>query len=185
MSPSAHDNPRRDTNVSQPVGSAQETALGLSWGIKRSFVDYVRQMPDGQSALGEGAVIGDGGDYVFPPLRSARRAGPGNTIEQLWEFGGDVRFGGHFGMLFVRIAFPVISVRDGLGELTIADPYVSDGGARLALATVSMVQQPASDGQLIWLGSDVRLSAVGCEVFNNVYPVGELFDPLTIVVPPG
>ena len=157
-------------------------AFGLLWGIKSSFVEYVRRMPDGQGAVGAGARHLDTG-ILFPPLRGARRTTPDNVDERIWEFGGDVRFSGHFGMLFVRIAFPTIAVRDGVGQLSIANPYTTEGGERLILADVALHEQPAPSGLLIWSSAEVRMNAEAGQLFNDVYQVGEPFDPLTLVLP--
>lgn len=58
----------------------QELVHGLRWGLKKSFLDYVFRMPDGQGSVGEGAVpVGDGDlffehDAATAPTRSGRSA---------------------------------------------------------------------------------------------------------------
>jgi hypothetical protein len=164
-----------------PEAGQQE--FGLRWGIKSSFVDYVARMPDGRLSVGGGAEPGQAGGVVFPPIRGARRTTEDNVDERIWEFGGEARFAGHFGMLFVRIASPTIAVRDGVGRLTIADPYVADGGERLTLADVVVHEQSQSPGALVWKSSAVLMHASARALFNDVYQAGEPFDPLTLVLP--
>jgi Htaa len=181
--PTPDTRPRPAADQQAEGAKAGRQAFGLLWGIKSSFVEYVRRMPDGQGALGAGARPLDVGGILFPPLRGARRTTPDNVDERIWEFGGDVRFRGHFGMLFVRIAFPTIAVRDGVGVLTVADPYTTEGGERLILADITLQEQPAPPGLLIWSSTEVRMNAEAGKLFNDVYQVGEPLDPLTLVLP--
>jgi hypothetical protein len=106
---------------------AGEQAFGLLWASKARSSITSGGCPDGQGAFVAGA--------------RPRAA-------------GSVLFSSHFGMLFVRIAYPTIAVRDGVGELAVADPYMTETGERLILADVTMQEQP-----------------------------GEPFDPLTLVLP--
>ena len=86
-------------------------------------------------------------------------------------------------MLFVRIASPTIAVRDGVGQMTVADPYTTEGSERLILADVTLQEQPAPPGLLIWSSTEVRMNAEAGQLFNDVYQAGEPFDPLTLVLP--
>lgn len=90
-----------------------------------------------------------------------------------WAFRGDVRFAGHFGMLFVRIADPWLVRTDDGVLLTIADPDAQDDGPRVPLATVTVEQTGAGE----WASTAVALTAQGSELFNSVYPVGDPLDP--------
>lgn len=157
--------------------------LGLVWGIKGSFVGYVHRMPDGRESLGAGAYRNATGAFVYPPVRGARRTGPDGGDERIWEFTGDVRFGGHFGVLFLRIATPRIALRDGAGELTITDQAARDDGSREPLATVRLRSVPAPDGLLAWDSSEVLLHPGAVALFNDVYPAGEPLDRLSVVLP--
>jgi hypothetical protein len=166
-----------------PGPQAADQTFGLLWGIKSSFVGYVGRMPDGRSVLEAGARSLDAGRIVFPPLRSAWRTTLDNAEERFWEFGGSVCFSGHFGMLHVLIASPTIAVRDGIGEMTVADPFATESGERLVLANLTLQAQPAPPGLLIWTSTEVLMSPQASELFNDVYQAGEPFDPLTLVLP--
>ena len=172
----------------QPPGEPGPGHLpfGLLWGIKRSFVAYVRRMPDGQGSIHDGAVpLGEDtilfpvGEPVDEPLAGASAGAPDHT----WAFRGDVRFRGHGGMLFVRVAAPLITVRGDTAELSIEDPYARAGADRVPLVTLRLEPGPAPEGAAVWLGSDVRLTEAGSELFNDVYPAGEPFEQLSVVLP--
>jgi hypothetical protein len=142
---------------------------GLEWSIHRSFVRYIARMPDGRCSVTDGAdVLGSMTSPVFhfsPAGQEQRRDG------MRLSFRGDVRFSGHHGLLFVRIADPVLTVTGSHGDLTVP----GDEGS------VELVQFDAAelDDGRAWRGTSVRLSAGGAELFGGVYPVGEEFDELT------
>ncbi len=179
--PATDPSPATSEQAEDPEAGGQE--YGLFWGIKSSFMQYIEQMPDGRGSLGAGAQVLASGDILFPPLQAARRTTPDNVDERIWEFGGDVRFSGHFGMLYVRIAFPAIAVQDGAGVLTVADPFGTEDGKRLTLADVTLQEQPAPPGQLIWDSTEVRMNAEGSQLFDDVYQAGEPFDEIRLVLP--
>ncbi|MFN8171323.1 MAG: HtaA domain-containing protein [Candidatus Nanopelagicales bacterium] len=151
--------------------------FGLTWPIKRSFVTYVLGMPDGRAGAVEGAFPLPDLSVVFEHDPSVDAAALGDG----WAFRGDVRFAGHFGMLFVRIADPWLVRTDDGVLLTIADPDAQDDGPRVPLATVTVEQTGAGE----WASTAVALTAQGSELFNSVYPVGDPLDPFTLRVPVG
>lgn len=167
----------------QPIGNPTEGDIpfGLLWGIKRSFVAYVRRMPDGQGSIHDGAVPLGGDTILFPVGEGS--AASGGDAERTWAFRGDVRFRGHAGMLFVRVAAPLVTVRGDRAELSIEDPYARPEAARVPLVTLRLAPGPAPDGAEVWLGSDVRLTEAGAELFNDVYEAGEPFEQLSIILP--
>lgn len=150
--------------------------FGLQWGIKSSFLDYVTRMPDGRALAGAGVTVNERGELVFPFDEEA------TSSPETFAFGGDVRFSGHFGLLFVQIALPHIVVRDGVGEMTVLDPGSKDG-TRLHLVTLGLTGPRSEDGLDRWEATDVRLTPEGVELFGDVYQVGEPFEPLTITIP--
>jgi hypothetical protein len=157
-----------------------EIPFGLLWGIKRSFVGYVRRMPDGQGSLHDGAVPLGEDTILFPATDGTTADGTGAST---FAFRGDVRFRGHGGMLFVRIAAPLITVRGNQAELSIEDPYARPDGARVPLVTLRLDEGPAPEGARVWLGSEVTLTAAGAELFNDVYQPGEQFEQLSVILP--
>ena len=170
--------------MTEPSSTAPPSLpFGLRWGIKSSFVEYIRRMPDGQGRLGAGAVPVGSLEVLYPPERGELHTLDDGSIERSWTFRGEVRFSGHFGMLVVRVAAPALTVRDGMAELSVADPSAQEGGERLPLVTLRLDPQPAPDGIELWHGTDVRLTAAGTGLFNDVYPEGEPFESLTVTLP--
>ncbi|HWC83787.1 MAG TPA: HtaA domain-containing protein [Pseudonocardiaceae bacterium] len=170
--------------MTAPESSESETPFGLRWGVKRSFVEYIRRMPDGKGAAGSGAVSVGDDEICFAPEVSGRRPDANGGEERFWAFRGDVRFSGHFGMLFVRLADPMLHMQgNGEAELTVDDPEKEGEENRLPLVTLRLARQESPVEVEIWQGSEVRLSEPGTGLFNNVYPPGEPFEPLTLVVP--
>ncbi len=157
----------------------QAAAFGLRWGIKRSFVDYVRRMPDGKGWVGDGALPVGTHEVLYGSDVAGRRTAADGAEERFWAFRGDVRFSGHAGMLAVRLAAPVLTLRDGAGDLTVA----GFGDERLTLVTLRLTAQPAPEGTQLWHGEDVRLTEAGTELFNEVYAPGEPFEQMTLVLP--
>jgi hypothetical protein len=150
---------------------------GLRWGIKASFIDYVRRMPDGKGSVGDGAVPVGTGDLFYEYDAEA------STADAVLAFRGDVRFSGHFGMLFVRIANPRLELDGSSAVLTIDDPDARADAPRVPLVTARMQHVGTRDGTQVWGSDDVALTAEGVALFNEVYPAGEPFEPLVVQVP--
>ena len=155
---------------------------GLRWGIKGSFVDYVRRMPDGKGSVGNGAHPVGTGDlfYEYDDGASTPATDDGPAV---WAFKGDVRFSGHFGMLFVRVAHPRLEVRGATVVLTIEDPQAREGAPRVPLVTGTLQRVTTGDGTQVWGSDDVTLTSDGVALFNDVYSEGEPFEPFVVQLP--
>lgn len=149
---------------------------GLRWGLKKSFVDYVRRMPDGKGSVGDGAVPVGTGDLFYE--HDAGRSGA-----RVWAFRGDVRFRGHFGMLFVRVANPWLEIDGSSVVLSIEDPQAREDAPRVPLVTGTLQRLGDQDGTEVWGSDDVALTAEGVALFNDVYAEGEPFEPLVVQLP--
>lgn len=171
-------NHESDPEVStEPV---DPSAPGLRWAIKRSFVDYVFRMPDGGGWVTDGATA-DGDNVIHFEFVGADVAADG--AEQ-WRFRGNVRFGGHGGLLFVQVLDPVVTVRHGRATLSVVEPSDESGEQTLDLVTLTLTrQQEGADGCVVWSGDPVELTAAGVPVFNDVYAEGTLFEPMHICLP--
>lgn len=159
-----------------------ERPIGLHWGIKASFLEYIGRMSDGRGTVTDGATPTDGNIMVFEPDMSVVPTDP-SRMQLFQAFRGDVRFAGHYGMLYVRIADPWVSVTDGVGTLTVLDPYKPDDEPRLPLVRFTLEQQHIDEDMLVWLSTDVHLTEEGTGLFNDVYQPGEPFEPLAIFLP--
>nr|WP_296773453.1 HtaA domain-containing protein [Rhodococcus sp. (in: high G+C Gram-positive bacteria)] len=154
----------------------------LSWGIKRSFIDYIFRMPDGHGSVTDGATLSKTEEFVYEWAESAR-ADDGGTV---WKFRGDVRLSGHHGLLYVRIADPWLSLRDNRATVSIADPFDEDG-IRIDIATADLGSRDVSGVDsgvgAVWAADPVLLSAEATGLFNDVYREGEEFDPMLVRLP--
>ncbi len=99
-------------------------ALGLSWGIKRSFIDYINSLPDGSVSATDGATVAGSSLFCFSPESSDYDVARGTGV---LRFRGDVRLAGHHGMLLVRLLDPWITFTSGSGVLSIS---TGDGGGQ-------------------------------------------------------
>ncbi|MCU1482993.1 MAG: hypothetical protein JWQ19_3779 [Subtercola sp.] len=152
---------------------------GLVWSIKRSFVDYVTRMHDGRGNVTGGAMPTSGGQIIFSPDPKPRDC-PLDADEML-AFVGDVRFTGHAGLLFVRIANPRVTLRGQRAELDIAHPYKLESTERWPLVDFEVAPQIMAGRQAL-VAERVSLRPEAVELFNDVYPAGELFDPIIIAL---
>ncbi|MET3923496.1 HtaA domain-containing protein [Arthrobacter sp. UYEF20] len=152
--------------------------LGLSWGIKRSFIDYINSLPDGAVSAVNGAAIDEAGLFRFAPDAADYDAVRGTGI---LRFRGDVRLAGHHGMMFVRLLDPWIAFTGGRGILSISTG--DDGGQdRTAVAILRAGAPRDVGGSLFWEHVDVVISPEGSELFDGQYAAGQPMDPLFIRV---
>ncbi|MET1064845.1 MAG: HtaA domain-containing protein [Arthrobacter sp.] len=152
--------------------------LGLSWGIKRSFIDYIASLPDGSVSTADGATVSESSLFCFSPQSADYDADGGTGV---LRFRGDVRLAGHHGMLLVRLLDPWITFTSGSGVLSIS---TGDGGDhnRAAVAFLSPPKPRRADGSLVWDHVEVVISPEGSDLFDGQYAAGQPMDPLSIRV---
>ncbi len=152
--------------------------LGLSWGVKRSFIDYIASLPDGSVSATSGAAKADDSLFCFGPGSGDYDVARGTGV---LRFRGDVRLAGHHGMLLVRLLDPWITFTGGSGVLSIS---TGDGGGqdRATIGFLSPARPRQSDGYLVWDHVDVVISPEGSELFDGQYAAGQPMDPLFIRV---
>ncbi|WP_182379270.1 HtaA domain-containing protein [Nocardioides sp. WS12] len=158
-----------------------DMSTGLIWGIKRSFLAYLSRMPDLKSSVSGGASVApELGLYHFP-LASSDAYDYG-TGQGTLKFQGDLRFSGHFGFLFVMLVDPWVTFDDGLATLSFhdveADPELADDSARRPMLGLGYPGYVDAHGIRDWQLIPTSLRTEAVSVFNEVYPPGELFEPL-------
>jgi hypothetical protein len=165
-------------------------AYGLRWGLKRTFIDYLRGMSDGRALIGSGATAINlhevfyelAMDESIPSIQHA----PGAAAQplEMLAFGGEVHFSGHFGMLSVRISKPRLRLLKGTVELSIDAADTAGGIREVPLVTAGeLTLATVVDDMSLWVCTDVRLTAHGAELFNRVYGEGEPFEPMVVQLP--
>jgi hypothetical protein len=147
--------------------------LGFAWSVKDSFLRYIRSMPDGAIHWGDGASVTSDGQFYFP-LTSVTRTTEGLDL----QFGGEVRFLAHRGLLAVTLESPVIRV-----TRTTATLLNGVEGGRDELCEINLPAQTHDDDVLMWLDAPVTLTAAGSELFAGTYALHEVMAPMTIRIP--
>lgn len=92
----------------------------LTWGVKRSFRNYIINVPisQGTITLSGGVTQTGGAAGIFTWPNGAGTVAPDGTVSV--QFEGSVRFLKHEGQLDVTIAKPLITVNpDGTGTITV------------------------------------------------------------------
>ena len=160
--------------------AADSAQPGLTWGLKRSFIRYISSLRDGQHAELEGASLVPPSSFRFSTDSTELDDDGTGTI----RFRGQVRLGGHGGMLFVMIADPWVEIGRDAALLTVVDvEHWPDTSRRMPLATLELPDATRTEAGLLWSSVEVRLTREGTEVFNDQYAVGEEMDPLTMLIP--
>ncbi|WP_033106732.1 HtaA domain-containing protein [Microbacterium profundi] len=149
--------------------------LGFAWSVKDSFLRYIRSMPDGVIRWGGGASVTNDGQFYFP-LISVARTPEGVDL----QFGGEVRFVAHRGLLAVTLSSPLIRV-----VRTTATLINGVDGAHDELCEIDLPAQTHDDDVLMWLEAPSALTPAGSELFAGSYAVNEVMAPVTIRIPLG
>ncbi|MEE1798084.1 HtaA domain-containing protein [Streptomyces sp. JV176] len=167
-----------------PAGMDVDTARlapGLYWGINSQFLNYLARMSDSRCSTTDGADLLGGNIFRFEPEPGNDTGIDPTTGTGVLRFRGDVRFAGHYGFLFVRIADPWLTVENGAATLSvITHPTESE---RLTLITAVLTEEGV-DGPIHRMsGKTVRLTAAGRPLFNDVYPEDAPFDDFSVLWP--
>jgi len=158
-----------------------DVRAGLSWGVKASFNRYVDSMPDGRRGAGYGAAETQDGVFFFE-LEDASDYDV-DTRQGVVKYRGDVRYKAHGGMLFVMIVDPWLEFHGDLASLTVVDAERwPQRDHRITLATLLPDEGGADRLPSGWRSLEARLSPRGVEVFNDVYSIGELLEPVRYCV---
>ncbi|WP_203137587.1 HtaA domain-containing protein [Microbacterium sp. JZ31] len=164
----------RDDDVRDPGSPDAGVVAGLYWGVRDSFVRYVLMNPDG-GVYGDDGVETDGDATFRFPLRRASHSGGRWRI----EFGGELSFVAHAGLLAVRISRPVVEIGRDQGALS-----VSFGEERAIIARLAPAEAALIDGGwVVFPPLPAELTAAGVGLFGDVYSAGEPLDPLRIALP--
>ncbi|MGN6128579.1 MAG: HtaA domain-containing protein [Humibacter sp.] len=139
----------------------------LEWPIRRSLVEYVDGLEDGEVTLVDGAESSPDG-FRFPSA--------GRSDDGVLRFSGSVVLTGYEGALTFPVVEPWIEPEDDAFQLTIQDP--ADPAARMRLVSIAQLESQPDRSKL---GSGVTLATPGSLLLVfGPYVAGKPFDDLRI-----
>ncbi len=164
-----------------PAPSARSTdstgAGSLTWGLRRSFRDYITGPIAGGSIAVSGGAGSSSGGYTFPQSGGAK--GDGGAA-----YRGTVSFRGHGGLLDLSFSDPAVSISSpNRGSLT-----AKVGGKRITVADLNLgaSAKSESDGATVYSNVPATLTSQGSTLFDyngsSFYPAGTALDPVTFTV---
>lgn len=151
------------------------TQSSLVWGVKRSFLRYLSNLPGTQASIADGAASTRDHRFVFPaadPIQSVR------TMMGTVKFEGEVRFTSHGGMLDVMLADPWLEIDGSTARLSFMTNREAGRRERIVIADLLEQQATSGDSTRLW---ETTLAQPGVRVFGDTYLVGELMDPVWVV----
>lgn len=153
----------------------------LVWGVKDSFIHYVRDLPDGLIApFGSAQTIPSAvtDEWLFP-YAGNEADGTGVRI----RFEGELRIRAHHGMLLVILMNPWLTFTETGVVLSVVDLVAwPDTTKRQVLATGPSVS-PGPENTEVSVALSLTEEAV--DLFNGVYAPGTALAPARLVVRPG
>lgn len=152
--------------------------VGLVWGVKASFLNYLAHTGDATTTVIGAAAPTASGKFYFAP----EAAPPVDTTKETvtLKFLGGVQFFAHFGLLRVDIQDPWVTFSATGSSLSIAHPEPMKAAARIPLLSLETTAPTVRSGVAMWTAVPTRLTAEGKFIFGDFYPADESFDPLTI-----
>ena len=159
------------------AGAVQSVeTTGLAWGVKQSFVRYVRRVAHGDASPEGGAGELPDGRFHFP-IRSLGALDATNADADV-TFAGGVRFRGHAGMIDLRITDLELHLADGSGVMRTVV-----GGAARSVVEVR-VTHAWTDGAVTAFVLAAHLAAGAEALFDDVYVARTPFYDLEVRVSP-
>ena len=156
----------------------------LSWGVKKSFRDYVAgPIANGAVSVTDGAVRNDDGTIAFPVVDGAYdRTNDHTTV----RFGGTVAFNGHAGALALSVSDPELDITGSTGVLSAEmtskrlDSGQSIDYGRVDVANVDAASGVSIGGAKLTLTTlPATLSTAGAPAFAGFYAAGTALDPIS------
>lgn len=161
----------------------------LNWGVLERFRNYVlNKTGDGQIRATKPASF-NGKTFTFPQVVGGKwnaSAEQGSAA-----YAGTMRFTGHNGGLDLNLSNPVISVKDSKrAELSVTTVSVDrwTGAVKQSVDVIASIdlssgsRKVGAGGSVRWTGAQATLTHDGHKVFQEIYPVGEILDPISFTV---
>ncbi|MDR2255263.1 MAG: HtaA domain-containing protein [Arthrobacter sp.] len=154
--------------------------VSLSWGVKSSFVSYVKGgIAKGKVTTGGGAVATGSGFSWGAGSGSLSENGTGTV-----SFPGSVRFTGHDGLMDTTLSGLRVQVTGSGTAVLIANVKSQDmEGKDLSASNVTFANVKFSGGSASgFSGASVTLTAAGAKSFAGFYNAGQAMDSMTLSV---
>lgn len=149
----------------------------LVWGIKPSFLTYVRSVPDLRITLEDGVQAVGGGDaWRFPTVAESLAGDPFDGGSGRLDFGGTFRLNAYGDAMELTLIQPRVEVAGGTATLSVGSPGAPS--VRLMLATAATASARRGDDGSVEL--DLALHPAGVGMFNGIYPPGTALAPLLL-----
>lgn len=168
--------------ASQPVSGAT-----LDWGVKTSFVNYIK------SPIASGTATAIAPATGTSPFSWTNGSGDldRDTRTGSVAFAGGVSFVGHGGELDMQLTNPTVEFAGSTtGMLYVDAKSVAYGGGfpgvdvtRMPFATLTLPAPTVVDNVATWTGVTGTMSAEALAMFGGLYNDAPAMDPLTISVP--
>jgi len=148
---------------------ADDTHGSLTWGLKKSFREYVSGISDRNIAL-DGVEEATEGSFTFP-ISDGTSTSEDTTFSAM----GTLIVRAHRGMLLVRIQDPHVTLSGSAGSLS---AITRPTGERQQLCRLDVKVREA--GALILRA---ELADDGAPLFGDIYPPGTVMDDVTLRLP--
>ncbi|RII42401.1 hypothetical protein DWB68_07555 [Galactobacter valiniphilus] len=154
--------------------------VSLSWGVKSSFVSYVKGgIAKGQVTTGNGAAA-SGSGFTWGAGSGSLSANGTGTV----SFPGSVHFTGHDGLLDTTLSGLRVQVTGSGTAALIANVKSQDmEGKDLSASNITFATVKFSGGSASgFSGASVTLTAAGAKAFAGFYNAGQAMDSMTLSV---
>ena len=155
----------------------------LSWGVKKSFRDYISGPIASGSWATSGAASYASGTFTWS-------AGTGEADETnsaiSVEYSGGIHFVGHAGALDLTLANPTLSIASptvGYLLVDVTSGSATDEQVSFARLNLTGVDLTATGGVISLSSVPATLTSDGAAAFIGFYPTGEALDPVSATVP--
>ncbi|MET9296174.1 HtaA domain-containing protein [Streptomyces sp. NPDC003077] len=175
----------------KPAATSGKVVDGAAtWGVKKSFRDYVTGPIGGGTVQLAGGAVKAGDGYRFPKGHGTYDTGKSTVTA---AFNGSVRFLAHAGALDMTFRDLTVKI-DGTKGTLVADVTSKSRATGRPVhtpgLTVANLKVPAGavtvkNGVIALNSLPATLTAAGAKTFENMYQAGQALDPVTLAVSVG
>jgi len=158
---------------------AVEPPATMSWSIKKSFWDYVRDADGEVSTIGGARIRGAEVEFPANPETDDDDSSLRDDTSHVVRYCGGVKFTAHYGMLTVIIQDPWVETTANGTLLTIHDGESEGTPTRIVFATLYPQDPIESDNFIAFREVPTSLSPQGSALFSFNYQAGSELEPIS------